>query len=721
MSKRSLWRIIVDNINIVKKIDAFGQPIQLNFDGTTSHKTVIGGFITLFIFTIMLMILITSFIRLTNNSSFIVEPGLEYQITPPPLIFQQKDFTFAISVQDTNVYLNNSIFGYSASLTTLIKVNNSNQFIKTKVPISLRPCDISDFQDFEDQYYKFFLSQAICPDYTNFIAQGAYGDDIFSYLKISVVQCVNNTTPNVTCAPQNYIDNYFIQQGKVRITLYFTNQLFNPYDYEIPFNTFLDNQVWVVSPPGTLVRNSDLYFRKSTVNSPTNVLGIGEGFNFTRACYSKDRTDDAYIPEPNDTDFLDIYMRSGNNIVTYFREYETLTQVLSFIGGIWNLLYLLLGFVAAFFNKLFFEANIANILYDFDATHCDYESEKKRKRKQAIEEEKFKESMNGHMEIKPSSQKKIFERFHKMKDMRATLNYNFKDLIMRLCHCFFKTFNTRYEMLEKATEKFGEDIDIRLILKRIQEVEKLKNLILNDDEKMIFDFVPPPIIAPKTIPLISYNQNEMDQFQVHVTSSKLINASSLNDSSMKLKVTKQTKMKNIFEDVFQELENYGLNYDKYHKMKQSNSIISKKIVNSLNPEIKDIFDAIDESQREKIYSIHNDNNNDNDKFFEIHNKDKTEEKTNIIDIEINDMSLLTRDVQIEMIKKEKNNMLEKQINNMSLSMNEGQIKNKQDLCTNEDQGNEKNSLNIENKKRGLSDSFIKITDKNMEGDKLSLR
>ena len=157
-------------------------------------------------------------------------------------------------------------------------------------------------------------------------------------------------------------------------------------------------------------------------------------------------------------------------------------------------------------------------------------------------------------------------------------------------------------------------------------------------------------------------------------------------------------------------------------MKQSNSIISKKIVNSLNPEIKDIFDAIDESQREIIYSIHNDNkndNNDNDKFFEIHGKDKKEEKTNIIDIEINDMSLLTRDVQIEMIKKEKTNMFEKQINDMSLSINDIQIKNKQD--PNEDQENEKNSLSMNNKKRGFSDSFIKITDKNMEDDKLSLR
>jgi len=61
----------------------------------------------------------------------------------------------------------------------------------------------------------------------DFNIQGKYSSDKSMTLQVSVLACDNNTDPNRLCADQAEIDQYFLDQGQVFFTIYFTNTIIN--------------------------------------------------------------------------------------------------------------------------------------------------------------------------------------------------------------------------------------------------------------------------------------------------------------------------------------------------------------------------------------------------------------------------------------------------------------------------------------------------------------
>ena len=634
-------------------MDAFGQPIQLYFDGINLHKTRTGGLITLIIFVIILIVLVTSLSQLTNKIPVSVDSKLEYAVTPPKLDLNKRDFIFAISPQDLNMNLNYSVFSYSASLVTQTKILGTNDFNTVTSDILLTPCAESDFENLESEFRLYKLDQAMCPSLDQYDVEGAYGDQLFSYLKISVIQCVNGTNDAVTCAPQSFIDAYFSANKKVRVGLYFINRVFNPFGFDNPFSKFLDNQVWVLSSLGKLVRMTDIFLRQTIVNSRSNALGIGLGTNVAKPIYLNERVDDSYVPNPNDNTYLTVYFRSSNNIETNYRSYQTLAGVLSFVGGIWNLLYLVLGCVAAYINRLLFQATIANALYDYNSNHLKESSEDKKKK---VDEqlEDFSDMIDTKTpEETHSILQKIRNIYSNMKNMRADLDFKFKDIFMRLCPCFSYS-DTKHKLLLKATEKLAHDIDIRLILRRIQEVDKLKKIILDEDQKAIFQFVPPEIIDlddnstekkeenNKEIPLTPYTVLEVrSETDSPITSSKSLKKDNKNINKM-LSVKEENKQnkpeeeeeEDMFEDACQKLTNYRDYRSQYRKIKESGSKKSEKILNSLHKEIREIFDVVDEHY-DDLFENEQEKNKMNEVEMHLFNR----EHINIPNIGLNEIKL----------------------------------------------------------------------------------
>lgn len=57
-----------------------------------------------------------------------------------------------------------------------------------------------------------------------------------------------------------------------------------------------------------------------------------------------------------------------------------------------------------------------------------------------------------------------------------------------------KKLNTREKLILKCEEIFNEDIDLVIILKRLQEFEKLKLLLLNSEQRALFNLMSKPLI-----------------------------------------------------------------------------------------------------------------------------------------------------------------------------------------------------------------------------------
>jgi hypothetical protein len=60
------------------------------------------------------------------------------------------------------------------------------------------------------------------------------------------------------------------------------------------------------------------------------------------------------------------------------------------------------------------------------------------------------------------------------------------------CGKFFR--NETIDLIDKARSKIREDLDIHTLLNRINDVEKIKKVVFDQNQIVLFDFFPKPII-----------------------------------------------------------------------------------------------------------------------------------------------------------------------------------------------------------------------------------
>lgn len=76
------------------------------------------------------------------------------------------------------------------------------------------------------------------------------------------------------------------------------------------------------------------------------------------------------------------------------------------------------------------------------------------------------------------------------------INLTIKYFIYRLsCRKLFASENN--VLVEKACSRVEEDLDILVLLSRIKEVEKIKDILLDRRQQTLFNFFPKPVISAK--------------------------------------------------------------------------------------------------------------------------------------------------------------------------------------------------------------------------------
>ncbi|KAL4509331.1 hypothetical protein ABPG72_018262 [Tetrahymena utriculariae] len=150
------------------------------------------------------------------------------------------------------------------------------------------------------------------------------------------------------------------------------------------------------------------------------------------------------------------------------------------------------------------------------------------------------------------------------------------------CGKFFKTKET--QLIDKAQYQMSQDLDIFMILNGIKEIQKLKGLLLTQEEQILFNFFPKPVIS------ITENQELPSRVQLE-QKKKQINHSikleskkeneQLQNHSKKLKLNLKiayivkkatTKLKQPIINKKQKNQKYDI--DAYEKLYQAYKVIS---------------------------------------------------------------------------------------------------------------------------------------------------
>ena len=112
----------------------------------------------------------------------------------------------------------------------------------------------------------------------------------------------------------------------------------------------------------------------------------------------------------------------------------------------------------------------------------------------------FKTQMNHKLDkIKSLMQRKpsIFQTFFSMQVHKNTLKLTISEYLFYLfsgLFCFKKS--CKQQLISKAEKAFKQDLDIVSIIEKIHDIEKLKILLLNEDQLSLFNYLSKPMIAP---------------------------------------------------------------------------------------------------------------------------------------------------------------------------------------------------------------------------------
>ena len=494
--------------------DGFREPAHFYIGKKAKQASCFSGFITISIF-ILVMIAAISFLNdiMERRSPIIRDTIIDGRY--PPLELNRSRFMFAVGIQGLNATELTPYFEVKLVNVTFLR-NEDGTRKKSYYDNLLLPCTEKDFQlegrNFSKEYQKFLLKDYLCPNVSSFFINGSYTSDVFKFLQINFAKC-NSSRPENTCLPEAEL-NAKLGNQSFRMSLFYTDLVVNVEDFEAPVEFNLLDQFWWFMPY-RFSKSVDMFVNQFLIKSNSRILPSfsqiwdtpfpNDTLSGVRIPYEKIREQSFQDPK---APFLSINLRLDQFEHEYFRSYANITNLLYKIGGTTSFLVLILGYIARKYNALQARASIAGEIYEFDQ-----EDQGNLEKIQTGEIVAIKE--RGHTDLErslikngstsPRSEaqdvvnekvKSLHQRFENQHKKEKILKSIYpKALFYRFCCCCLsrcrKKPNARV-IYEQAEKKLRQDIDIIEVIKKMQEFQKLKTILLTESQLKVFESTPQP-------------------------------------------------------------------------------------------------------------------------------------------------------------------------------------------------------------------------------------
>ncbi|CAD8060136.1 unnamed protein product [Paramecium sonneborni] len=356
------------------------------------------------------------------------------------------------------------------------------------------------------------------------------------------------------------------------------------------------------------------------------------------------------LGSPTDKQYIALYFRRSPYTKYITRKFQKVDDLLSYLGGFVNIVVVFLGFFVAFYNKQQYLIELANKVYDFNFDTSknsqklrnddlvkkitqikkktqtpkiiemqDSNLPHKKSLTQPLQDEEIRIQVlnedtphntqnqkqmikNTSSEIKSEFQKQQEEIVSKLgfKSRKEYLTNQISQVLTRARHIQFtfkflchqmtggRCFKDRTSiLLMKAVDRINSDIDIYVILEKVKEINLLKELMLDKNQQILFNF------APKQV--ISLLEEKKLPSRVEVYTQKLTENS---NSSMSVGQIAQLAMKKHSDDkkaaipasikAYQKLYKA---YDKINDPQKELGRVNELLIDKLGKEVRDIFEV----------------------------------------------------------------------------------------------------------------------------------
>ena len=683
----------------INTLDSFGDPVHLTLNKQRAITSQLGGILTIVLAIIIFSQATSQFVNMVNHKNPKLYQLQDLEETPSIVNFNKtKNFFLAVVLLVDSVPINitaEAPFNFP-TYDKKYRTQEDGTIVENNHLLLWAPCNQSDFPDEiygEETFTSISLQMGycayginyldtttgICPenifrDYPDCVTpldmeiQGDSSSDKYDFIQANFKICdqSDSTLPSgITCTSDNMIETF--ETNTYEVNLYFASTSVNMLNYDTPNKTFIEEIYWKLNP--NISKTADIYVDKITVEDSDSYLSSNEN---NRSYYNvnsgKVRETERYLTTRT-TKFLQWNMKRSNTNLVVSRTYAKIPDILTDLGGFSKSAFFVVAFLVVGYVRYKYQILLANGLYDFVVTNNES------KEKAAVNGNMTFSSMDGldsgqnnasvlessSRSVIPTSNreqrnapnnKQVIDYFEKLNKRGKLDDSEWSYLKSFLCCCRCRK-NPQTLLAEKARKFAINDLDLIWSGKKMVEFKILKTLILNANQREVFEFFENPLLtlddqqtlkqikklrasasppasastAPTTLTIKSKDLNfSFSQATKNLAEGGFDNEGETPSNLKKLKLKQRgrlTKSKAITddqqlvdyrrrtkrtmsitskpsenEDAFSSLSNYGRLYMAYRHLKEdenpSNRVINLKLIYSLSPDLRKVFKKIDQ-------------------------------------------------------------------------------------------------------------------------------
>ena len=352
----------------IKEYDLFGKDPDLYYKRKSKKTSWIGRFFTILFLLSYFSFFIYKIIELLRKTDITFYDTFVYKSEPPKIKITNENFYGGFALEDPetyDVFIDESIYIPKASFRKAERKGGNFQW--DIVNLELEPCKIEKFGSFYQEKFKTkTLNNLYCFKNVDFILEGHFTYDLYSFFYIQFFPCVNSTE-NKKCKPLEEID-YYLKNTFVSFQMQDIELTPNNYSHPIrPRGADI-----YASVGKKIFQEIHSYFQIVNIETDLDLIGFDEFKNIKTDTYLKydEMEIMSNIVENNiyetGESFCDFTIKLSENIRVERRTYTKLITILGEVGGLMEVVFNLLKIISSLSVDILYEISLVNNIFDFN-------------------------------------------------------------------------------------------------------------------------------------------------------------------------------------------------------------------------------------------------------------------------------------------------------------------------------------------------------------------
>ena len=352
----------------LKEVDMFGKEPELYYKGSSKKTSWIGRIFSILFVLAYFAFFIYKLIRVLQKKDVTFYDTFTYAPEPSQVKITNENFYGGFGIENPETYdtfIDESIYFPKAYFKTAVK--KGNDFIYDVVELELERCKLEKFGTiYQEKFKSKSLNNLYCIKNMDFILEGHFSYDRYSFLYFKFFPCTN-TTEKQNCKPSEIIDQYlkntFVQFQLQDIEL-------NSKNYSYPIRP---RDVDIYTTVGKkLFQEIHAFFQVVKIETDLNFIGFDEVEYFKTDVYLKydemvimSNLIESDIYETGEP-FCDFTIKLSENIRIHKRTYTTLITILGDVGGLMEVVFTLFRIITSFSVDILYDISLVNKLFNFN-------------------------------------------------------------------------------------------------------------------------------------------------------------------------------------------------------------------------------------------------------------------------------------------------------------------------------------------------------------------